>query len=1419
MSTCSIINKTIDEIRSDLSKGINPLNELKTTSSTTEIYQGLKNIRNMFKTDFVNNDDLKSYKRSKLHLDPSGRTARYVFSDTGKLAFQYRTTDQNKIKFAEKKGEIKANEISKQPDNKIKAEYGTAIHNLAQGLLEDEIQNYLKDSSITDKVQILSANDQDPSAYQDARKQFNSKQIEDVRKEVRNILISIIEKQKSINAKTGNNDPVAILTEQFIFSKSGNNQDLGCTIDLMAIYSDKTTSIWDYKSITPNVAKLDQKGNIKDSNWIPYYKLDDINRQMSTIKELVENELGLKINSIRAVPIQMDFELDFKKPYGEQIKKLKGFKIGSSMNKYLSQIPIIQEVTGISKFDDAIEKLILMKRNLILELNDIPEGSPKAYITQNKISQIQDKINALQVNKDIDSVYKMYKELVDKYLETESTLVDIDNFKLEVENEDGSLITTYNKNYLDIEGINSLKEELNILSSIMQSSSIFYNALDIKDKDQKADIEAKLREQRTYIGRTQILIDLLNETLESRLFTEEEIEKSKSDKALQLGDSIFRRTSEQQNSVIQKVYKSISLKQDAKRLKIQTLESQIKEKQLALEKWAKQNGYKGFSIYERLINNKTGNLYSKTKPELWNDIKTLKNSSRTDTNKNKLLKFYKLKDNYKEIYENKQKSYLLKNGNLDNFEKEWGLTSNNVIFDNIKTYYELDFDKIEKDMSHYITEEYKEIAKIKPLKEYYDFYSSTMSKLNYIADVDQPNTFIANIRKDTVEKFSNGVYTGFQQIGADYIKEFKDVFKYNALDRNDFSNKQIDPETKEVKNTIPKMFINPLYNNDGEVDNSLKSFDLSKSLILYADMAYNYQAMDQLEDEILAIIDLVKNDNSEIGKVDSEATGVTTRILRKGGQTNNVGEYLQKMLDYYVYGIENQDLNKVDNKVYDGAMYVMQKLDTLHKKALFTFNLKTVVKAVMATKVLISTEAAKGIYFDNKMLTRTKKDMLSALTKIGGSKLSENPKLEGILYYDLLKFFDVYTDKWSPERMKDLSAKKINLGYANLLGLGDAHIDNTITYTLLQNYGIYQGKLYRLNKPGTPKNIKSLLESASNKDGKLFIEGLMDKDFNVNVELYNDFRRIAKNVSIAQKGAISKEDINQVNMTQAGKLIMSLKNWIPALMTERINGIEYNYSTKEITIGRYRSLFNELVAPKEMREAYKNMTPDQKDNINKSDYLLTHRVPHLLTNVVLKGLMYSYAYMGASVANRLGANIDVNTNKFLNMAGAVSEERAKIILENYKSKYPTNQDIQNITLEEFMEYNVGQIRAVALELTFILTLALVAGLIAADDDDDEEMNWLQLQSYRNTRLMVRELSFFINPTDWTDSVKVITPAINVMQRILALMGKTVDQTSDLIFEGEINPRETPFYESAIKMIPYFNGIYDTFVPNIEYLKN
>jgi hypothetical protein len=1412
MSTTCNIDLSLSKIQSDLINGKNPLNEIKENlpnMNAEDVYSSIVKLRGLVETKLVSGAELKL---NPALLDSNGKTSRYVWKGTNEVAFKGRATDVSKIATAKRFKNDR--DKSETADSIIQKDMGTAIHAVSQAVMEHLIQ---KDDTglIRKNSQNADYNYKVPDNLEEFARSLNltTAQYENLYKGVEEIFEQIKDKQRLTNEKSGLTEQAFIITEQFAFSK-----EIGSTIDLMYILSNKTTGVFDYKSISTRKSELDQE-------WIPNYKLQSMNLQMSKIHDILKKELGLNVESIRVVPIQVQFAGKAKgqgKPGAYLINRLSALRMGKDASEFLKQIPMITEKFESSQLTETLNRLLILKNNVVVELNSTSQSAAaKRQDLEKKLSNINKQINDVQVDRDIASTYEYFKELVDRYSAYEKgtyRLKDVDSFTIEGKDFNGEITQIRNKNYLSLQNMRDLHSDITTLINILNSTEEFMQELGIKDKE-KYD---RLRQiQGEYSVRANVMLSDLNDRMLHRAMTDEKIEELKDSYALGFLGKNFSRASEQDNVLIQEFSRLTSLANDKRRLSVQTFQAGLESVLLPLQQWGKRNGKSGFSIYDILIDEKTGNLHNTYTAEFFQNLKEQtriidesKNAADVKKAKEEILKYYTLKDNASEIYENLKENYK-RNYNPTNeellaWEKRWQFDSKYVLTKKINVLYKLDSSKVE---DKYFTKEYLNLKKPqnKEALDFYNFWEKNMYKfLNMLEVYGEGNysNFIPWMKAEFTEALAREGMSG----GVSELKESMRLglgleHKTEDLVTGDkYVTGKIDPTTGEQQRTIPRFFLNPIFNNEGKVDTTLKSFDLGRSILLFAEMAYDYKYKSEIEPILETLKDISLTDVAGLIAEERETKIPGGETYKLKGVKNEVYEYLDKMIKYNVYGLQ-YDMDKKTAKYVRPLM----ALDRYNKKRLFAFNLTSAIKAQTASRAMIMFEGIKGIYYTREMMSKSTglqaKAMQDAIT--GNEK--EN------LFIQIAKFFSLHGESITPDRISKLSvdpfasfAGMSTEDLVNFLGRGDRAIDNMLLISMMQNYGVHDGKIIRLNKPSNKDlKVKSLLDLASIKNGKLIIEGITDENGKVNTKLYNQFRNIAMNVAISVKGTMSNEDINMVGVGVMSKLFMSLKTFIPALAKERFQGINYNKVTGEVTVGRYQSIMQNIFST--MGENEKQYLDSIKDDPNKVATSLGF-IGFLTQNFLKQGanLVYLMSTYGLANLVTLGRASNMSIPEWSKNL-IIAEERSRAIFENYKAKYPNNKAIQEMKYEDFLHYKLQQARAMAVELAGAASLFIILGRLKGmdldeDDKKDYQENKLMRYTYRQLLGVYRELSFFVNPSDWTNNIQYVTPTIGLIKTLGQLVSNTGDEAMDLVLGEDSKRDKSPIFYYSSKLIPYVNPL-------------
>jgi hypothetical protein len=1355
-TNCTIQDITKSEIIDKIIGGKNPI-DIKDVKTQEDVLYLLSNYRNLVKVELVDNSKLK-----KGHHLEKDKTSRYVWLDSGDIAFQYRTTDSSKAKF--RKRNRSASDIDDSPDSIITREIGTKIHKAAEDIMNNIIVTKKHPNVIIDKTIHKTKSD---NVIQ-SESGLDTIDYEKLKKGIETIFNQIVAKQKQIDDKA----KVQINTEQFIFDK---NKDLAGTIDLLAIYSNKTASIFDYKSFTPGMDQMENLTNQLNSfDWLTDYKLEAYNDQLPKLQSMLKAAAGVtEVISLRVVPIQVVMGLkpkeqrvrdkDKKSIYNGKVHQLEmdidKTLSGVDTNKYLRQIPIGTEKTGIKQLDKTLNELLLLRNNLTVRLNSnkYDKGTIEYNTLKRRISKTTELISDIVINKDFEGIALEYVKLIETYINTMDNgdvPFDIDSPYLS----DGSV----NKRYVSSDKIQDLKKDVEIFRAIMNSIPEYYKTIGADLKNEKIKRINALRMM--YDSRAGILENYLANKYVERYLTEDEIRAvdNSTGKSLGFWDKMFSRFSGIQNVIFQKAFSILSKQNDKTRLSMQAFTKNLRAKQLKVEEWGKANGKTGLDVYEVFINKSNGSLHGKYNSELIDNI----NQAVKEKDVKYLNSVLSLRPDAKEVYNNqrikKMQRELLSDNDpeMKDFDRLNNPASNDfnmITSDFWRSYYKIDESKL-KDSDY--NANFLPIKNNKALLEFYEFWNDSMAEFrNLLGMTNQyeriPGNFIPNIKADLMERIMRD---GIEL--SDFKQSFKDLFSTEELEQFEFTDNyvkirgDINPETGEINREISRYFINPLRVN-GQIDNTTKSYDLGKSIQVFASMAYNYNNLNEVEATINALKEILilkgtsptdssnKNLRYEYNNED---------VVTKGRQTDEA-RLFEQHIDYHLYGHKLQGSKYIKSNKATKVLLQAKRYQQLKELSL---NFLSQITNVLGAQSNAMFESHKSYYF-------TKKQYIEGIKAI---------KNDFDKYKAVAEFFQPYQGKHYNSQANKLSQNKL-AKVANLdhmfVGFrkGDEHIDQSVLYAMLQNYGIENGKIVRI---GSKENIKSLLDLTSvDAEGNLIIDGLLDKDAkNINYDLYNQFRNIVLNVTASIKGSMNEEDMNAVNMNIIGYSMMSFKNWMPAMTEERFRGLSDAFSLGGRSPLRYNAATNTVTESR--YTAYISNIEDKYDKgvINFIYKVVNPNLLKLAFEATTFGLM-----KGSTFYNQ------------------VNEERAREMFAKFKEENEGNEAIQNYSFEDYLDYKKGQLRALAVEMRYIMAILTTLMALGADWDDDGKADykttWLNRQLFRVGNRYRRELMSLINPMDWISLTNNPITIVKLSKDFYNALNNTVEEGMDSAF-GEAEKR-------------------------------
>lgn len=1156
-------------------------------------------------------------------------------------------------------------------------------------------------------------------------------------------------------------------------------KNVGGTIDVLAIFSDGTASIYDYKSRKPG---KDSEGNVKMGRTeFGYGLLSDLltsgdtksfDLAMTTYKEILTEANNIKsIRQNRLVPLFVQYTSLPKDEKNTLIDKTidKEFiriQATEEDSPFLSQLPVGGER---SRFE-GLNKLLTNQNSQIEKLR-------KKYEDKGISKEEKDKILVR-----IKSLQKAVKNITLKE-EMSSTIADIATLLEEVRNSlKQNPLTEKNEpnpNYPTLNDFIQFKQQLGIYSNIIDQSNTFFKELQKTNPEEFNKQYFKLREyaekieEHSYEVALRIQNEILTEISENYKTPTGGLKPLPE---LNWLDSRSLHFSDMDHPIFKEAWKIIQTEQQRMKNEFKEMDKDVWKITENLFKWAKDNGISRLDAYKLLVDPESGNLYKTITKEFSKELAELRFGERTSENFDerykKIREYYELNEKlFHEEYEKKleeQKERLkFANNNLEDL-----LTDDGVIFTSAQYYKERYNRALTKwialnDLEHspgawfnkynnkYIklkpevekahrSPEYQKILDTPVLLEYYKMWTRYMGKFSKMLNIQDyselPREFIPNIRKELVEHFASD---GLHIKAA--MKEFVDSFNVREEDSH---LTQIDETTGDMIKRIPILFMNPFIDKDGKVDLERKSYDLTASLLLFGKMAMNFQHMNSIEPKIQALKLIMAEPTAEQGGTEvTDSYGRKIRgkyqpFLTKAGKGTDTYEILESFTDFYLYGIKFKE-KSLSSKI--NTTKLLLKIKNYNALTKLGFAIIPSGGAFVAGKIGLLTESKKGTSYTTQQWREAELDLI------------RKPKL----YHAFVEFFDPYNDDAYERIFRGRSAtakRKLFSDRAAFWPLrkADEKIMNHITIAMAHNYGLdKEGNLIRLNKPGVDASLYTPLIDAfkENKDGEITIP--------MKEEAYIAFRNAVKKTSQGVIGNMNPEDVSMTDLSLTQNIMMQFKTWMPGVVRERTGKLRYDEDIQAMRWGRFKALADQF-----------GMYHINQEDLDFGQQLTTFFGKVLVPEI--GKLILDLTTFG--LAPRLGMK-------------RVNEEKAMLKYQQYIAENP--EFAGKVTFDDFLEVKQGQMKAVLVELRIILGfLGFVLFLGGSGDDDKPRYmdNWATRNIYKILSKANSELAFMWSPTQFLQLMKNPVP----MTSLLTLTQKTIkngyDETLDLV-KGENSPQD------------------------------
>ena len=392
---------------------------------------------------------------------------------------------------------------------------------------------------------------------------------------------------------------------------------------------------------------------------------------------------------------------------------------------------------------------------------------------------------------------------------------------------------------------------------------------------------------------------------------------------------------------------------------------------------------------------------------------------------------------------------------------------------------------------------------------------------------------------------------------------------------------------------VPIHFTRPLENI------SDLSYDVTRSVTLYAEMAENFQEMNKIAGDLGALQYTLAERNYFTDK---------KHTRRKKGIETTEYKTLEVLLDTHVFGIERAEVSVVvpENKMTEkmgiaGKKFswtkASQRFTTFIRNNNLAFNFITSTSGWLKGSGDSIIEDQIGLYTTNesKNWARTEfgKNLFQVVGEIG--KARQTNKMHLILQEASI----IDLEKTLYETTKNRAARKIlnnDILYATFAS-GDYGIKGRITLAIYDNYRLYNGefmtraKFYEktaaeqnvandgkhqkaVNKQWKELRDKSLYNAFDVVEGQLKVKPEFEQY--VTEGILNSARGKIEQVTTYVDGTMSKTDKGKLARTIAGDFVLMHRGWFIGMMDTRFRREGTNMITEEEEIGTYRATGNFL---------------------------------------------------------------------------------------------------------------------------------------------------------------------------------------------------------------------------------------------------
>ena len=1297
---------------------------------------------------------------------------------------------------------------------------GTHLHGVSQMLAE-----YYGSRSNAKFVEVIDTSGEGIKSIGDI-KTFANTQIKigetpfnNLKKGVSKVIQQINKEQERIDPK----GKAKILTEAVVYDRL--NDEAG-TIDLLVVFSDGSTGIFDWKFIVNPAPRYNVPKRYGDKTKLAdkaifESKMDGWNTQISAYKQMLSKIHGSKkVRFTRIIPAHAQFAVkNYIKKDFTPINKVEAIMMGRDQNEILDQISVALEQTDYKGINKLLEKFYDKRRNLKIQLRNV-KGKKKVKFEKlrSEAAKVEQTIQALTVQRNVmDVILNAGRRIAligDKVGISDPTHPD----------------------YLELDDLVDALEDLATFEELAANTAIYL-------KDLRSSKDAEIRKSAAAIQKavdraTGIIernVEVIKQGMFDRLTTKADKmdgeDLTESPKELGFFDRNGRQMSQMPHPIFRVGYNRIlksfnKIKGATEGLKGEEDEpGTIMHELKLLKNWSKskygkeslQKAYR-MMIKDNIVKDEKGketilsrtlaakfgsDFYQSVRQKIADrDAKWMRENFKIKEDANEIYKRQlELKRAFEEIHnadvfeiddETGKKKKVKDNANLrkENI-KRWEL-NNNIFLPSDEAWLKSSwwFYLEPKNPEENYSKEFKELNK--PGNEgalrFYNFYKENIQRLADVAGIHLDHNFIPNVKDGLVDSIINNPFN---------MSEFFDSISRAMVVHEEQEDMGIYNDGKLVSQ-IPLLYTADMRNSKGELDASLKSIDLASSLFAMSKSVYTFKYMNEIEAELLALKTYLAN----VGETQTNLRGKI--VLKEDGSikiadtSSKTIDTYEKFVKFYLYGQKIQSKDHVA-KVFGRSISLnktVQAAMSYYSARTLGLSLTPAFAARIIGGINMWVDSVDGMHYNRKQLRKAHRLWMT----------------QGKMVRSAAVMFDPFQQGMQWRHLKDLSMKKIskyldaNYLYTFLRG-ADENMDSLVAISMMQNYTIdttgsanekaddYNpdyGQIKRMED--MPEGAVSLLDQfeESYKKGSIMIKGLTDENF-------MHFREMIKEVAGKQKGHMSNENVIAGDLTLIGHVMMHFKGFFPKMFETRLGPTRFNRVLKEFEEGRYWGFL-------------KGST--YGDTFSDADAIKSEIVfGDIIKGAARRGAeaFMHFTMLKKFITNPIERQRLIDKGKWTDKMQASYEKKQAAIEKEFKHLQENSTDprIKSMGIKEFMKMRQKSVNRTFSELRWLFGFYLVSmGLgmgVGPDDEPIGKSTWAGRKLYLLLSRSQNELAFLMNPNEFVNMVKSPFPILQLFKDITNLVENTQQETLELLGLIPDNPRDkTPMFYRTLHFVPGFS---------------